>query len=375
MDIITAPGDPSLVGAVATVSWLKCRTNRKQYIENLLVANDENVKALKRLPADKLKGAVISLLQDLANEQEIDDDEFRYISDIYMKIAEGRLTTAMIDSLVSALDEESEGALADRLIQEHSAKAIEHVEQDQTERDVVAVAFRRDQVDKFERMLEDPAFFADLKYDLRVERDEDVWQRFFQENQWILGCGLTYQFLVGVDDRLEQNTRGRTMESVGKRIDALMKTVGEVSALCLVELKTHNTPLVVKTKNRSGVAQISSQLSAAIAQIQVTVATRERSSNDVFEPKDSTGKTLDQIYQHQPRAILIAGSLREFVDDGQVLAWNYRTFEIFRRNIISPEIMTFDELYARAKHVIGLYDPLSDDTGDAPDNFPGESES
>lgn len=367
--VITIAGDRELIGAFATVAWLRRRTDRKTYIENHLVANDENVKALKRLPAELLKGAVITLLQELADQDDLNDDEFRYISDLYIKMAEGRLTPAMIDNIVNALDDDAEGALADRLIQEHPAKAIDLVENDQTERDVVALAYRREQVERFGKMLSDPTYFTELRSEWRLERDENVWQKFFQENQWILGYGLSYQFLVGVDDKLEQDTRGRTLESPGKRVDALMKTVGEVRALCLVELKTHKTALTVKTKPRSGIAQISSDLSAAIAQIQGTVATRERGMNDTFEPRDSDGRSLDQIYQYQPRSLLVVGSLREFIDGDRVLAFNYRTFEIFRKNILSPEIVTFDELYARARHIVKLDDdediltPLSSPTG------------
>ncbi len=279
---LIVPGDSPLTGAFATISWLKRRTDRRTYIESHLVANDENVLALKRLPADMLKGAVITLLQDLADKEDLNEDEFRYISDLYVKMAEGRLTPAMIDSIVNALDEQAEGALAERLIQEHPEKAIELVENDQTERDVVALAYRREQVDFFGKLLDDPEFFSEVKVAWRVEGDEAVWQRFFEANQWILGYGLSYQFIVGVDRKLEQDTRGRTLESPGKRVDALMKTVGEIRALCLVELKTHKTALTVKTRNRSGVAQISSDLSAAIAQIQGTVATRERGSHDTY---------------------------------------------------------------------------------------------
>ncbi len=350
--LLVIQGGPStLTGAVANLQWLRRRTNRRQYFEQYLLANDENIQALKKLPPDKLKKAAITLLHELSEIDDFDDQEFRGLTDLYLRMAEGRLTVSMVDSIINALDEESEDVMAQKLIEEHPERALSYVENDQTERDVVAIAYRRAQVEKFDRMLRERAYFDELKFALRLARDEDVWQAFFQNNQWILGYGLSYHFLAGVDDKLEQTTRGRTLQNVGKRVDALMKTVGELRSLCFIEIKTHETPLIVKNQPRVGVGQISSELSAAIAQIQATVATAERDGNDIFRPKNEDGVALDEIFQYQPRSMLVIGRLSEFLAEGKPAEWKFRTFEIFRRNIIAPEIITFDELYFRARSI------------------------
>ena len=53
-----------------------------------------------------------------------------------------------------------------------------------------------------------------------------------------------------------------------------------------------------------------------------------------------------------PKSFLVVGSLKEFVGEHGVNAERYRSFELFRRNTLSPEIITFDELYERARFIV-----------------------
>ena len=52
----------------------------------------------------------------------------------------------------------------------------------------------------------------------------------------------------------------------------------------------------------------------------------------------------------------MVGSLGEFVCQHGVNREQYRSFELFRRNTASPEILTFDELYERAKFIVHASD-------------------
>ena len=53
------------------------------------------------------------------------------------------------------------------------------------------------------------------------------------------------------------------------------------------------------------------------------------------------------IFTVQPKGILIVGHTNELDELTKV-----ETFESFRRNIVNPEIITFDELYERAKFIV-----------------------
>ena len=53
-----------------------------------------------------------------------------------------------------------------------------------------------------------------------------------------------------------------------------------------------------------------------------------------------------------PKSFLVIGNLNEFTNGHGVNEDQYRSFEIYRKNILSPEILTFDELYERTKYIV-----------------------
>ena len=55
---------------------------------------------------------------------------------------------------------------------------------------------------------------------------------------------------------------------------------------------------------------------------------------------------------YQPRSFLVIGSLSEFRVAQGINEEKYSSFEMFRRNVNAPEIITFDELYERAKYIV-----------------------
>ena len=80
---------------------------------------------------------------------------------------------------------------------------------DESARDVIAVSHRRSQLQRFRRLLKDDAYI-DAEVD-RVpgQRREAVWQRFFEDNPWVLGVPLTGQLLTSwSDQKLEQVVAG-----------------------------------------------------------------------------------------------------------------------------------------------------------------------
>lgn len=44
--------------------------------------------------------------------------------------------------------------------------------------------------------------------------------------------------------------------------------------------------------------------------------------------------------------------LNQFIKEDKVNEDKFSSFELFRRNLFNPEIITFDELYERAKHIL-----------------------
>lgn len=220
-------------------------------------------------------------------------------------------------------------------------------------RDLVAVGYRRKQLDRFERLLRDEPFFQAEKERLGTT-PEGVWQAFFEANTWIFGYGLSYQFLSALDDRkLEQIVRGSDVSGAGKRVDALMKTQARINSLCFVEIKRHDTRLLAQTAYRADSWPPSADLSGGVAQVQATVQAALENLDRKIAISDRVGNpTGETLFNIQPRSFLVIGNLEEFVSDHGVNESKFRSFEMYRRHTRQPDIITFDELLHRAKFIV-----------------------
>jgi hypothetical protein len=226
-----------------------------------------------------------------------------------------------------------------------------------TKEDVVAIGYRKRQLQIFQQLLEDQQFFDDVKARKNCA-SEAVWQKFFEKNPWIFGYGLSYIQLSSLDDKkLEQVVHGHTVSEHGKRIDALLRSRGVISSLCFVEIKTHKTALLNSQPYRAGCWAPSNELSGAVSQVQGTVALATESIRSKLTLTDSLGNpTGEEAFNYMPKSFLIVGTLHEFMGNHGVNQERYRSFELFRRNTINPEIITFDELYERARFIVHQYE-------------------
>ncbi len=226
-----------------------------------------------------------------------------------------------------------------------------------TTKDVVAVAYRKKQLDYFEKLLTDSGYFSKVREKSYLS-PEAVWQKFFENNHWIFGYGLGYVFLSGLDEKkLEQVVQGYSLSTHGKRIDAVMKTKGIISNLCFVEIKTHTTKLLEEKPYRPGCYAPSKELSGAIAQVQGSVVDASKTISNKLSIRDSNGNpTGETVYNYQARSFLVIGSLDEFVTENGVNEDKLRSFELLRKNVLSPEIITFDELFERARFIVEFND-------------------
>jgi hypothetical protein len=239
------------------------------------------------------------------------------------------------------------------LVRENEDLFAEVVRSSITKQDVVALAYRKKQLEVFRSLLEDAAYFEALKSREELT-DEGLWQQFFQRNPWIFGYGLNYIYLTALNDRkLEQVVQGYSVAAHGKRVDALLKSKGVISSLCFVEIKTHKTPLLSPKPYRSGCWAPSAELAGAVSQVQGTVSAATDSIRGKLAPIDSNGyPTGEEAFNYSAKAYLVVGSLKDFVGDHGVSEEQYRSFELLRQNTLIPEIITYDELYERAKFIV-----------------------
>lgn len=179
---------------------------------------------------------------------------------------------------------------------------------------------------------------------------EADWQKFFEANPWIFGHGLRYVALGKVADTLMARTTGSEYDRAGKTTDALMRTRAQVSQFVFVEIKKDSTALLRKAVDpyRPGCWGVSAELSNAVTQAQKTTFdfARQRFRE---AGKDSAGNDTGEVtYAVEPRSYVVIGNSNELAGNDDKVA----CFELYRRNVRSPEILTFDELLYRARFIV-----------------------
>lgn len=228
------------------------------------------------------------------------------------------------------------------------------IQSDADARDVIALEHRREVVTTMRTWLEDDAAFDDDKNS--AGGPEHAWQRLLEANPWVLGIGLGGQLLTSWDKgKLEKAVVGSNIQTVGKRVDALLRTNGIVRSLAFAEIKHHRTELLAE-EYRSGVWRPSNELAGAVVQIQQTVRMAVRDLGEYLEERaDDGSRTGSGTFIVRPRSFLIVGSLSQLLgQSGGPIDDKVHSFELFRRNLHEPEVITFDELLARAEWHVKL---------------------
>jgi len=251
------------------------------------------------------------------------------------------------------------------LLAGHPELVLEVVQNEVTTSDIVALRYRKEQLGIFERLLSNEEYFTACQEEWAASGPEKVWQAFFEKNPWIFGYGLQYVFTDRLSEQsLEQVVAGYSVAGKGKRVDALLKTLSAVSSLCFVELKRHDTPLLAGKAYRPECWPISSELTGAIAQIQKSIQKASDQIRNRIEITDKDGElTSESAFAFRPKAYIVIGDLSEFLGKHGVNEQRLGSFELFRRQLSSPEILTFDELFERARWIVEFSEAETDLAG------------
>lgn len=208
----------------------------------------------------------------------------------------------------------------------------------------------------------------EFRENLIKDNDESYWQKFFEKNPWIFGYGLKYKFLNLIDSQPYYGGTNFTGRG-GEKGDFLLNSEAEIKFTVLVEIKKPNTPLLSVDKEgktrkpyRNGAYLLSSELIGSVLQIQVNCKTWNRKS---AEPENNDPLSKKDIFTVNPRGIVVIGNTSQFKGARDMI----ETFEIFRNELNNPEVITFDELFERAKFIVEHNAtpqeiPVTDDTPD-----------
>jgi hypothetical protein len=173
---------------------------------------------------------------------------------------------------------------------------------------------------------------------------EPDWQGFFVRNTWIFGYGLNYRFLHLLQSQATYggiDIGGKGME----RGDFLAATAAVTRFTVLVEIKRPDTKLLADNEYRNQAWAPSTELAGGVAQVQ---ANCRRWEIEGSRAEANADLITEGIYTLKPRGILVIGNTTEFEYDIPRI----NCFENYRRSLLLPEVMTFDELCERAKYII-----------------------
>jgi hypothetical protein len=182
----------------------------------------------------------------------------------------------------------------------------------------------------------------EFELSLKQGKPEGYWQDFFERNEWIFGFGLDYRFLKTT----QANPALGGMDLTGKSSqlgDFLSSSQGTTKFTVLIEIKKPTTELLTKKEYRSHAFAASSELAGGISQLQVNCSRWEKDGSR----QEQNQPILDGALTVQPKGILVIGHLNQLTQNDQKVS-----FELIRRNVGNPEILTFDELLERAKFIV-----------------------
>ncbi len=278
------------------------------------------------------------------------------------------------DDSLDKIDSQTKLKIETLLKREEGKKIVEELIKSGliTDKDIINTHYRKEQLEIFCKLLEKnkkfwtqyrdqeaDAFMSAKKEEqnslekagLKITKgasEEKTWQYFFTKNQWIFGYGLDYRF-QGILQREAQTTDGKSAD--GKSGDGFGDyLLADKKFISFVEIKTPNTDLFSNGVNRSGSWKLSNDLIDAYSQI-----LEQKASGQVLydqEKYDNEGKKIIQK-TYDSKVTLIIGNWNEITGcNDKEKSIKEKTFELFRRDSRNVEIITFDELYERADHIV-----------------------
>jgi hypothetical protein len=183
--------------------------------------------------------------------------------------------------------------------------------------------------------------------------EEHIWHHFLQNNDWILGLNADLRFITQFLDEQKvgmENSQGTESPQVD--------LFGISEFTTLIELKHSSTKFfkINKSKGRANTWDFTSDFIEGISQCLGQKNELENSFKDkVFVKDDNKRLQKDGIESVDPKSLLIIGNKKiEFpileLDNTNIL--KNKTLERFRRNNRNIDVLTFDELFERAYHIV-----------------------
>lgn len=183
--------------------------------------------------------------------------------------------------------------------------------------------------------------------------EEHIWHHFLQNNDWILGLNADLRFITEFLNEQKVGTEN-SLGAESPKVDLF--GISEFTTLIELKHSSANIFKATKSKGRANTWDFTPDFIEGISQCLGQKNELEKS----FESKvfvDSNKKRLpkDGIETIDPKSLLLIGNKkREFpineLDNLNIL--KNKTLERFRRNNRNIDVLSFDELFERAYHIV-----------------------
>jgi len=248
-------------------------------------------------------------------------------------------------------DAEAKRAILELLQRENSTDIVEALLENGllSNKDIVNSWYRKAQLVIFRKLL-DEADYLETYMDqeaLTDRKEEKVWQHFFEQNPWIFWYWLQYRF---------QSILQREAHVWDADIDGGWSTITDYLLAddhftSFVELKKPSTSIFSARINRSSAWGLSRDLIDSVSQ----TLGQKASWQIKFESQelyDTDGNIITQGMCDSKVILIIGNSIQFIWENDKETNIKKRTFELYRRDSRNIEIITYDELFERASHIV-----------------------
>ena len=180
---------------------------------------------------------------------------------------------------------------------------------------------RKQRAEIFEKLLDDQNYFNSTKKKAKIGKTEEVWQKFFTNNDWILGSNV----IKILENRSldEHNITDIPFQSYDGFLD-------------VIELKLPDAHFWTNDLNPT------SDLTSAIMQCARYLRIAEQKSNDLAKSEEFGCKIV------KPRITLIYGRSNDWIKAQQ------EQYRVLNSTLTNISVLTYDHVLLRAKKIAGV---------------------
>ncbi|MBR3353468.1 DUF4263 domain-containing protein [Candidatus Saccharibacteria bacterium] len=180
---------------------------------------------------------------------------------------------------------------------------------------------RKQSTEVFDKLLNDDSYFKYIKKNKKIGKDEEVWQKFFTINDWILGSNV----IKVLENRIldEHNVTDIPFQSYDGFLD-------------IIELKLPNARFWTNDNCPT------SELTSAIMQCARYLRIAEKQSNNLDKSEEFGCKII------KPRITLIYGRSNNWTKAQQ------EQFRVLNATLTNITVLSYDHVLLRANKIAGL---------------------